>query len=457
MLVISHCITGGLATPGCRFKAGDLARVIMVEGPGATRNSRKVQVAVGKTLIASDDTLPHLAGELVGHTLEQAFSVGKEVFLIFASPDEGSCALRLHFGMNGSLYARKVKSGDVQEKLSGLAPWKQKNDPSLRLYFVDNNNQCVIIVEAWETTVTYPVSATNAHNKLMDLASRDVCSTLFNAQDAFTSIRQLGNNLIISDALLNQDIFPGVGNIIKNEALHRSKVDPRRIVSSLTDAELRRIVAHTRKYSIDWLNKGRAGTKLVYNQTVCGTCKGMNVKMQKIGGGSGNGSDNDTRKGHAFMSRVTFWCSVCQPLHANEDGGIGSLKTSSTWLASGTAASNGNTVANRQAQCPQHGQKSLKLCRSRKGQNDNMMRIFFTCKKKGCQYFEWADRSFSNCLCSKKAILRVSKTASSGGRWFLCCASGDRSSKGASNGCGHFEWAKDEQLATLRPLLTPLL
>ena len=197
----------------------------MVEGPGATRNSRKVQVAVGKTLIASDETLPHhLAGELVGHTLEQAFSVGKEVFLIFISPDEGSCALRLHFGMNGSLYARKVKSGDVQEKASGLAPWKQKSTPSLRLYFVDNN-QCVIIVEAWETTVTYPVSATNARNKLMDLTSRDACSTLFNAQGTFTSVRQLGNNLIISDALLNQDIFPGVGNIIKNEALHRSKRD----------------------------------------------------------------------------------------------------------------------------------------------------------------------------------------------------------------------------------------
>ena len=211
----------------------------MVEGPGATRNGRKVQVVVGKTMVATPrvpdaesspsretlapPTLPrHLAGELAGHTLEEAFTVGKELFLIFTAPadmttgsnEATATALRLHFGMSGSLIARKVKSNDVQKKPSGVAPWKQNIVPCLRLYFVDENQSRFggasnyVILEAWETTVTYPTSAINARNKLMDLSSRDACSILFNAQDVFTSIRQSGTNLIISDALLSQDIFP---------------------------------------------------------------------------------------------------------------------------------------------------------------------------------------------------------------------------------------------------------
>jgi len=461
----------------------------MVEGPGATRNGRKVQTAVGKFVVAtpriseaessaSQETLapstlpPHLAGELSGCILEEAFTVGKELFLIFtpraienSTPSLDSNALRLHFGMNGSLNVRRVKSNDVQKRPSGVAPWKQKNDPTLRLYLVEGSYyqpfgaSNYIIVEAWDTTVTYPTSAMNARNKLVDLGTRDACSTLFHAQSVFDTMRQSGNNLIISDALLNQDIFPGVGNIIKIESLHRSKIDPRRIVSSLTDAELRRIIRFTRQFSMNWLKSGRAGPKLVYNQTTCQTCRGLTVKMQKIGGGSSN---NGTQ-GHAFMSRVTFWCTLCQPFHVTKGNNDKTSSHSASNL--GNRAGNENNPNNAtataniksQTQCPQHGQRSIKLCRVRKG-GQNMLRIFYTCKIRGCNYFHWADAPFSNCRCGRKAILRVSKTEKSGGRWFLCCASGDRSTKGnASNGCGHFEWAKDNHLEPIRSLLTPLL
>jgi len=467
----------------------------MVEGPGATRNGRKAQISVGKTFIgtprvseeaaATDETLGsptlprRLSAELDSRVLSEAFTVGKELFLIFtSSPNEmeatgedDDVALRLHFGMNGSLSTRKAKSSDLQKRPSGVAPWKQSKEPSLRLYFADcgqfvsngSSNYSYVIVEAWETTVTYPVCATKSRNKLIDLTSRDVCSTLFNAQDLFSSIRQLGGNMIISDALLNQDICPGIGNIIKIESLHRSMVDPRRIVNSLTDPELRRIIRHARIYSMDWLKSGRAGKKLVYNQTTCGTCRGLTVKMQKIGGGSSiEGSNIVPGKGHAFMSRVTFWCTICQPLNASGER--------SPETHPGTSSNIGSNIGDKnvphnvteissqpQVQCSQHGIKSLKLCRVRK-ESPNYLRIFFSCNSKGCQYFTWADSQFSNCCCGKKSILRVAKTERSGGRWFLCCASGDKSSKGnVSNGCGHFEWATEDHLAPLRSLLTPLL
>ena len=116
----------------------------MVEGPGATRNGRKLQIAVGKTLVTgaestgvesdasslSQRTQPdRVADELAGRTLEEAFTVGKELFLVFATTPWDSTispvGLRLHFGMNGSLVARRVNSSDLAKKSSGAPPWRQ--------------------------------------------------------------------------------------------------------------------------------------------------------------------------------------------------------------------------------------------------------------------------------------------------------------------------------------------
>ena len=75
----------------------------MVEGPGATRNGKKAQVAVGQRVISvppsNDSNIPlptqpqNLVGELSAtHTiLEEAFSIGKEVFLIFTVDLLGHC------------------------------------------------------------------------------------------------------------------------------------------------------------------------------------------------------------------------------------------------------------------------------------------------------------------------------------------------------------------------------
>lgn len=382
---------------------------------------------------------------------------------MFAASGSAPAALRLHFGMSGSLVARKVKSNEFQKKTqSGVPPWKQNNAPSLRLYFLDGPRPrfggapSYVVVEAWEAAVTYPTSASKARSKLTDLSPRDACSALFNAQVVFRAMRESGNHMIVSDALLDQEIFPGVGNIIKVESLHKSGIDPRRSVGSLADAELRRLVRHARKFSVDWLRSGRAGPKLVYNQTACGTCRGTTVKMQKIGGSGDGGGASGAGRGHSFIARVTFWCTACQPLAT----GAARRPLETPSIPDGSGRPHGRTLAGNkpQAQCPQHGLSSVKLCRARKGKQENALRIFYTCKIRGCPFFNWADAAFPRCRCGRRTVLRVSKTAASGGRWFLCCASGDKSTRGnGSDGCGHFEWASDVHLSGIRPLLTPLL
>lgn len=425
----------------------------MVEGPGCTRNGRKMQSVVGKVVMCPDNSegmVPPLPNDvtqtLVGHTLESAFTIGKELFLIFkTSLDdiETELALRLHFGMNGSLNLRQV---DSKSQGSMVAPWKQNKTVSLRLYFSNNTSRWTIL-EAWDTNVSTRITAEVARTKLCHLSSKDACSTMFQAQEVFTSLRRDGHNLSISDALLHQELFPGVGNIIKVESLHRSQIDPRRKVKDLSDHELRRIVRYARKFSMDWLNTGRAGTKLVYNQTDCGTCRGRTVKMQKIGGGEEDSTT--TGKTNGLISRVTFWCIVCQPASLNKEESASDKKENSSSQLFVPS------LTSRTVQCPEHGTKSIKLCRVRNSTKQNNLRIFFTCKWRGCKFFSWADNQFCQCNCGSKAVLRVSKTETSGGRWFFCCAKRDK--KSGTYGCGHFEWARDEQLSTLGSYLTPLL
>lgn len=465
----------------------------MVEGPGATRNGRKAQAAVGhkveslalsSTCDASKSTA--LQDSLVGLILCEAFSVGKEVFLIF-TPDyqssgghndddsNGDCAgpreevaVRLHFGMNGCLYCAKSIS---------VPQWKKKQEATICMAlvkpirttaiqckstitnFFDDTKPAAsaasaasrIFLEARESTVSGVMSARAARSKLERLASRDSCSSSFDARQVFTVLRDAGAanpSLMICDSVLNQDLFPGVGNIIKVESLHLSKVHPRRAVSTLSDAELRRVVSHCRKYSIEWLERGRAPNKMVYNQTQCGTCNNMSVSMQKLGGGPKMNGSN-----HAYMSRTTFWCRLCQP--CNGASGSNAVHSSNNDVQSASAPPIPPlptiTIA-----CPQHGGCLLK--RVRKSDSPNLNRLFRICKVRQCQYFAWADGGFPSCRCGRKAILRVSKTERSGGRWFLSCAKGDR--RGSSNsdhGCGFFEWAKPEVLTPLGPALTPLL
>lgn len=233
---------------------------------------------------------------------------------------------------------------------------------------------------------------------------------------------------MIADVVLDQDCFPGVGNIIKIEGLHDARVHPKRTVSSLSNEELRAVICHCRSYATRWLRAGRAPIKRVYNQTMCQSCQGS-VRMQKLG--------ND-------LSRVTFWCEACQPPLT-----ICGHKRNSASVQSALVPPPAKKVARNNNKplvgvCPQHGSHSVQLKRVRKdGTNKN--RLFYACKAMTCQYFAWADGQFPTC-CGRKTLLRVSKTQHSGGKWFLSCRD-----------CSYFAWASPQHLEPLQTLLTPLL
>lgn len=109
-------------------------------------------------------------------------------------------------------------------------------------------------------------------------------------------------NQMICDALLNQDIFSGVGNIIKNEALYRTKIHPESLVGKIPETDLNTIIDEASIYSFEFLNwKKKYELKkhwLAHTKKVCVRCS---LPLQK--------------KYTGVKKRRSFFCTNCQILH----------------------------------------------------------------------------------------------------------------------------------------------
>lgn len=388
----------------------------MVEGPGATRNANKARRLIG------------YASQSNGQVLTRVLSVGKEVFLVFDNDGDGDnvAAIRLHFGMNGSLGFHKRQQ----------SKWGNSNttdDPTFEMQFVtiDKPIESATLI-CYSTTVSY-LTATVARFKYERLCCLDVCASeeteQFDCEKVLQALRTRPTAML-ADVLLDQNRFPGVGNIIKVEGLHRAKLHPKKRVEECSDTELDRVIQRCRSYAMAWYKQGRAPAKLVYNHSVCQTCRGMSVRIEKMG------SD---------LSRTTFWCDQCQPLTTTTTHHSPLIASTPRNAKGKENAASTSCDDSRFLYCPQHGTKTVQLRRVRKQNTPNVGRIFVSCSQ--CpSFFQWADRPFACTKCKSHRLLRMSKTAHSGGKWFLSC-----------DKCKSFAWAQPADLKPLQNKLTPLL
>ena len=126
----------------------------------------------------------------------------------------------------------------------------------------------------------------------------DVMSEHWDPKLALKKLRAEPDNLVC-DALLDQDIFAGVGNIIKNEVLFRIRVHPLSTVGGLPAAKLRQMVEQARQYSFEFLEwKKQFVLKqhwLAHTKSICPRCE-LPFKKGKLG----------------RSQRRTFYCEQCQ-------------------------------------------------------------------------------------------------------------------------------------------------
>ena len=107
---------------------------------------------------------------------------------------------------------------------------------------------------------------------------------------------------LVCDAMLDQQIFAGVGNIIKNEVLFRIRVHPESEVGALPTQQLEELISQARIYSFDFLEwkKNYALKKhwLAHTKKICPRC---NIPFLKKYAGK--------------TKRRTFFCTNCQVLY----------------------------------------------------------------------------------------------------------------------------------------------
>lgn len=131
--------------------------------------------------------------------------------------------------------------------------------------------------------------------------SVDVMSDNWDARAAKKKLK--GNpKMLVCDALLDQNIFAGSGNIIKNEVLFRTRIHPKSKVGDLPPKKLNEIIAEARKYSFDFLEWKKAFVLrkhwLVHTKKTCPRDKAPIIKEYM-------GTHN----------RRTFFCPKCQTLY----------------------------------------------------------------------------------------------------------------------------------------------
>ncbi|MEO7976958.1 DNA-formamidopyrimidine glycosylase family protein [Flavobacterium sp.] len=131
--------------------------------------------------------------------------------------------------------------------------------------------------------------------------SEDVMNENWSPSKAMESLKKNPKQMIC-DALLDQNIFSGVGNIIKNEVLYRTKIHPESLVGKIPDSELDIIIDESTIYSfqfLDWKKKNELKKHwLAYAQKICLRC---DLPLEK--------KYNGTKK------RRSFFCTNCQILH----------------------------------------------------------------------------------------------------------------------------------------------
>ena len=118
------------------------------------------------------------------------------------------------------------------------------------------------------------------------------------------AMKKLAENpdMMVCDALLDQQIFGGVGNIIKNEVLYRIYLHPESTLGKIPKKKLLEVIEQSSEYAFDflkWKKQNVLKSKwLSHTKKVCLRC---DLPMQKEVTGK--------------KRRNSFFCPNCQVLY----------------------------------------------------------------------------------------------------------------------------------------------
>jgi len=260
----------------------------MPEGDSLLRAARKLQVLVGERVGVET---PHpraqaerVAERLDGRRLESVEAVGKNLLLRF----EGGLVLRSHLRMSGRWQV--VERGRPRVG----RPW---------LVLTGTEREAVL----WNGPVL-ELSA-RATRRL----GPDILAEPLPLEAIVANLRRERGSRELGDALLDQRLVAGIGNMWKAEALWRAQLSPWLRLDDVGDEELERVVREAARLMHASVSRW-SDRREVYRKAgrPCPRC-GERIRSR------GQGDDN----------RTAYWCPRCQPGPLGQPPGGDSTNASS--------------------------------------------------------------------------------------------------------------------------------
>jgi endonuclease-8 len=219
----------------------------MAEGDTILRAARRIDAALAgeQIAVAAPNPRGRAAGieRLDGRRLDRAEARGKHLLLHF-----GDLVLHSHLGMSGGWHVHRRG-----------AAWRRPR------------------ASAWAVLTGIEQEAVQFGGPTLRVLPA-------------ARLRRLG------EALLDQSLVAGIGNIFKSEACFAARVDPWRPLGELTEAELGAVLGAAREEMLDAVARGDRHAFAVYRRRgPCGVCGG---RISSRGQGDAN--------------RTTYWCPSCQ-------------------------------------------------------------------------------------------------------------------------------------------------
>jgi endonuclease-8 len=248
-----------------------------MEGPSILLAAEQLQPFAGRRVTKVSGNSRVGIDRFQGKRLTHIFAWGKHLILQF-----DLFALRVHFLLWGT-FAATVNGVSV------TGDYRRTGPPRLVMEFANGE----ITIWSASLRILDSADAREDYDFTADILSKD-----WNRRSALRKVRTHGRKEI-ADVLLDQSIFAGVGNIIKNEVLFRTRISPFTKVNQLSPTQLRRIADEARAFSFRFLELRREFALRkhleIYGRSTCASCGG------KV-----------SRKVHGERGRRSFFCPACQ-------------------------------------------------------------------------------------------------------------------------------------------------
>jgi endonuclease VIII len=242
----------------------------MPEGPSLIIAKEEMSQFIGRKVLAVSGNTKTDKERLRNKKLVDIKTWGKHLLLCF-----NHFTVRIHFLMFGKYLVNATRD----------------SDPRLTLRFTNGElNLYTCSVKFIEEPL----------DEIYDWAA-DVLSDVWDPKAARKKLKAVPH-MMVTDALLEQNIFAGVGNIIKNEVLYRIKVHPKTRVGDLPTKQLNALIKEARNYSFDFLEWKKEYTLrkhwLAHTKKTCAR-DGDKIVKEYLG----------------TTQRRTFFCNTCQVLY----------------------------------------------------------------------------------------------------------------------------------------------